>query len=328
MNLRQPDTTAHTVGQRGRHAFATFVSLAAVLSLAATAAAQDTAPPPRDVTFRQVAPDLHFLFDFNSSNAVVLTTGDGVLVIDTRQHPRDGQDLLERIRKVTDKPVKWVINSHFHGDHHFGNAPFKAAGATFVAQRETARLMEKVQPKEMARRGNFFKSRGFDPNEVKLILPDVTFDSEITIRLGGRDIRLAYLGPGQQAGDTFVFFPHARAAFTTGMFGPRSMPNMAFTPSVENWIKLLDELAAMDVDRILPAHGDVSTSKDVKELAAMLADEYAIVKDAIAKGMSLDEALRTLKLPQYKDWRNYGRLEGEIRALYELIGTGKRSYLE
>jgi len=240
----------------------------------------------------------------------------------------DGQDLVARIRKITDKPIKWVINSHFHGDHHFGNPPFKALGATFVAQKETARLMEKVQPKEIARRGNFFKSRGFDPSEVRLILPDVTFDNEMTIKLGGRAVRLAYLGPGQQAGDTFVFFPHARMVFTTGMFGPRSMPNMAFTPSVENWIKLLDRLAAMDVDKILPAHGDVSTSKDVKELAAMVADEYATVQDAIAKGTTLDEALRTVKLPQYKDWRNYNRLEGEIRALYELIGTGKRSYFD
>ena len=221
-----------------------------------------------------------------------------------------------------------MINSHFHGDHHFGNAAFKALGATFVAQNETARLMEKVQPKEVARRANFFKSRGFDPNEVKLVMPDVTFDSEMTIRLGGREVRLAYLGPGQQAGDTFVFFPHARMVFTTGMFGPRSMPNMAFTPSVENWIKLLDQLAAMDVDKILPAHGDVSTSKDVKELAAMVADEYATVQAAIAKGTTLDEALQTVKLPQYKDWRNYNRLDGEIRSLYELIRTGKRSYFD
>ena len=300
--------------------------LAGLLLASAPAAAQ--APAAGTVTFKQVAPNLYFLFEFTSSNAVVLTTDDGVLVIDTRQHPRDGLDLIERIRKITDKPIKWVINSHFHGDHHFGNPAFKALGATFVAQKETARLMEKVQPKEIARRGNFFKSRGFDPSEVRLILPDVTFDSEMTIKLGGREVRLAYLGPGQQAGDTFVFFPHARMMFTTGMFGPRSMPNMAFTPSVENWIKLLDQLAAMDVDKILPAHGDVSTGKDVKELAAMVADEYATVQDAIAKGTTLDEALRTVKLPQYKNWRNYNRLEGEIRALYELIGTGKRSYFD
>ena len=295
--------------------------LAGILVVTGPAAAQN-------VTFKEVAPDLHFLFDFTSSNAVVLTTNDGVLVIDTRQHPRDGEDLLARIRKITDKPIKWVINSHFHGDHHFGNPPFKTAGAIFIAQSETARIMAQVQPKELARRGNFFKSCGFDPAEVKLVLPDVTFDSEMTIQLGGREIRLAYLGPGQQAGDTFVFFPHARMVFTTGMFGPRSMPNMAFTPSVEGWLKLLDRLAAMDADKILPAHGDVSTRQDVKDLSAMLADEYATVKDAIAKGMTLDDARKTLTLPQYKDWRNYARREGEITALYELIQTGKRSYFD
>jgi glyoxylase-like metal-dependent hydrolase (beta-lactamase superfamily II) len=297
-------------------------------AVALLAAAEESARSAPVVTFQQVAPDLHFLFDFTSSNAVVLTTDEGVLVIDTRQHPRDGQDLLDRIRKITDKPVKWVITSHFQGDHHYGNSVFKAAGATVVAQRDTARIMAKVQDKEFARRGSFFKSRGYDPAEVKLTLPDVTFDSELTIMLGGREVRLAYLGPGQQAGDTFVFFPHARTVFTTGMFGPHSMPNMAFTPSVDGWLVLLDKLAAMDVDRILPAHGDVANAGDVRELHAMILDEYATVKGAIARGMSLDDALATLTFPQYKDWSNYARLKNEIRALYELIQSGKRSYFD
>jgi cyclase len=289
--------------------------------------AQDRASPPPE--FKQVAPDLHFFYDFAGSNSVVLTTPEGVLVIDTLTHPRPAQALIERIRKLTDKPIKWVINSHFHGDHNFGNAPFKAAGATFVGQDETVRIMEKLFPKEMARRIEGFKARGLDPNDVKLILPEVTFDHAMTIRLGGREAQLFYLGPGQQAGDTFVYFPHARTLFTPGAFAKHSMPNMAFTPSVESWLKLLDQVAAMDnVDRILPAHGDVAGRADIKELSAMLADEYATVKAAVAQGVAVDEAVKTLTLPQYKDWRNYRRLQGEIRAMYELIQTGRRSYLE
>ncbi len=303
-----------------------FLVLASLALAGAPALAQQRGP---EVEFKQVAPDLYFLFDFAGSNAVVLTTPEGVLVIDTRTHPRAGQDLIDRIRKITDKPIKWVINSHFHGDHNFGNAPFKTAGAIFVAQNETARIMEKVFPKEMARRIEGFKQRGLDPNEVKLILPDVTFDTAMTIRLGGREARLFYLGPGQQAGDAFVYFPHARALFTPGSFAKHSMPNMAFTPSVESWLKLLEQVAAMDnVDAILPAHGDVANRADVKELAAMLGDEYATVKAAADKGVSVDEAVKTLTLPQYKDWRNYRRLPGEIRAMYELIQTGRRSYFE
>jgi len=300
--------------------------LAGIGFAAPGAAAQERAP--RDPIVKQLADDVYFFFDFNGSNSVFLVTQEGVLVIDTRTHPREGRDLLERIRKVTDKPIKWVINSHFHGDHHMGNSVFKELGATFVAHEETARIMQQVHPKEMARRIDGFKSRGYDPDEVKLVLPDVTFERTMTIRLGGREVRLFYLGPGQQAGDTFVLFPRERLLFTPGAFAKHSMPNMAFTPSVDNWIKLLDKVAAMDVDAILPAHGDVATRADVKELAAMLADEYASVKDAVNRGVGLDQAIRTLTFPQYKDWRNYGRLQGEIKALYGLIGNGKPGYFD
>jgi len=310
---------------RTRAVLAGIVPALMVLAGIALGGSQAAAQTP---TVKQVASDVYFFFDFNGSNAVFLVTDDGVLLIDTRTHPREGRDLLERIRKVTDKPVKWVINSHFHGDHHMGNSVFKDLGATFVAQEETARIMQRVQPKEMARRVEGFRSRGYDPADVKLVLPDVTFDSKMTIRLGGREVRLFYLGPGQQAGDTFVQFPHARLLFTPGAFAKHSMPNMLFTPSVDNWIKLLDQVAVMDVDAILPAHGDIATRADVKELAAMLADEYATVKDAVNRGVSLDQATTALTFPQYKDWRNYARLQGEIKALYELIQTGRRSYLD
>ena len=302
------------------------LGLASLLFAAVPAAAQERSSPPPEL--KQIAPDLHFFFDFAGSNAAFLVTDEGVLVIDARTHPRLGQDLIDRIRKVTDKPIKWLINTHFHGDHHYGNSALKAAGATIVAQKDTAHLMQRLHSKETARRVDGFKKAGLDPNEVKLVLPDVTFDSEMIIRLGGREVRLFYLGPGQQAGDTFVAIPHARVLFTPGAFGRRSMPNMAFTPSVENWIKLLDTVAAMDVDKILPAHGDVAAPADVKELAAMIADEYATVKAAVDKGVSLDDAIKTLTFPQYKDWRNYNRLTSEIRSLYELIKDKRRSYME
>jgi cyclase len=301
-------------------------AILAVLPASAQEAASRASSPP---SVKQITSDLYFFYDYAGSNSVFLVTEDGVLVIDTRSHPRLGQDLIDRIRKVTDKPIKWVINSHFHGDHTFGNAAFQAAGATFVAQQETARIMQLVQPKEMARRREGMLRNHLNPDEVKLILPDVTFDHDMAIHLGGRDIRLLYLGPGQQAGDTFVLFPQERVLFTPGAFARHSMPNLAFTPSVDNWIKLLNQVAEMkDYDVILPAHGDVANRADVKQLADMLADEYGTVKQAIAKGMSLQEAQRTLTFPQYRDWRNYQRLKNEITSLYELIQTGRRSYFE
>ena len=304
-----------------------FAAFALLLCTASAPTVAQPIPPP--VAVKKVADDLYFFFDYAGSNSVFLVTDDGVLVIDTRQHPRAGQELIAEIRKVTNKPIRFVINSHFHGDHTFGNAAFQAVGAQFIAQTQTPKIMQKVQAKEMARRQGYFKSHDYDPNEVKLVLPEITFDKSITLWLGGREVQLMYLGPGQQDGDTFVYFPHARALFTPGSFATRNVPNMAFTTSVNGWINLLDRVAAMNnVDRILPAHGDLATRADVKEFAAMLRDEYTTVKAAADRGVSLEEAQRTLTFPQYRNWRNYGRIKDEIGSLYELIKTGKRSYLE
>ena len=310
-----------------KHFIGLIAAFALLLCAVNTPAPAQPNPPP--VTVKKVADDLYFFFDYAGSNSVFLVTDDGVLVIDTRQHPRAGQELIGEIRKITDKPIRFVINSHFHGDHTFGNAAFQAAGAQFIAQQETPKIMRKVQAKEMARRQAYFKSHNYDPNEVKLILPQITFDKSMTLWLGGREVRLMYLGPGQQDGDTFVYFPHAHALFTPGSFATRNIPNFAFTTSVDSWIGVLDRVAGMkDVDVILPAHGDLATQADVKEFSAMLRDMYTTVKAAADNGVGLAEAQRTLTFPQYRNWRNYGRVKDEIASLYELIKTGRRSYFE
>ena len=163
---------------------------------------------------------------------------------------------------------------------------------------------------------------------MKLTLPDVTFDKSLVIKLGGREVRLIYLGPGQNAGDTFVHFPHARAVFTPGAFTRRGMPNMMFTPSVESWIGLLDKVAEMDIDTIIPPHGDLAAKPDLKELANFLRFEHALVKKAVDARMSIEDAVKTLDFSQYRDWHNFGRRENDIRGLYELIQTGRRSYFD
>src|SRR4051794_6745095 len=101
-----------------------------------SAAQTQTGAAAKEIVQRQVAADLYFLYDETSSNSAFLITDEGVLVVDPRQHPRDGQDLLERIRKITHKPIKWVVNTHFHGDHTYGNSVFKALGANIVAHED------------------------------------------------------------------------------------------------------------------------------------------------------------------------------------------------
>ena len=276
------------------------------------------------IQLKQVAPDLYFLYDDLSSNSAFLVTDEGVLVIDTRQHPAHGRDLLERIRKITDKPVKWVINTHAHGDHYYGNPAFKAAGAAIIAHRDVAAGMVKNEQLEMKRRLAFFRSMKLDPAEVKTVLPDATFDSSLTIRLGGRTVEIMYWGPGQNPGDTLVYFPHARALYVGGPFANNNWSNMSFTPSMDGWIAMLRRIAAMEtVDMFLPGHGDIGTRQDVLDEAVLLAEVQSAVKAAIAAGWSREDIVRKLRFPQFANRRNYDRIDVFLEALYHLYTTGK-----
>jgi glyoxylase-like metal-dependent hydrolase (beta-lactamase superfamily II) len=275
------------------------------------------------VTVRQVAPDLYFHYNDSSSNSAFLVTGEGVLVVDSGQHPADGRALLERIRSVTDKPIKYVINTHFHGDHVLGNPAFRAAGAIFIAHRDTVTMMRTHYQAEIARRGDYYKRFNLDPAELRMDLPDVAYDGGMTITLGGRTVNVMYLGAGQNPGDTLVHFPHARAVFVGGPFARRNWSNTSFTPSIDGWIALLEKVAAMDVDRFLPGHGDIGNRQDVLDEADLLGDFQAGVKAALAQGTSREDMVKSLHFRQYKDLRNYDRLHGFINALHHLLTTGK-----
>ena len=159
------------------------------------------------------------------------------------------------------------------------------------------------------------------------MLPDVTFDSRLTIELGGRKVEIMYLGAGQNPGDTLVHFPHARSLYVVGPFARKNWSNLSFTPSVDGWIALLQKIAAMDVDMFLPGHGDVGSRQDVLDEAKLLGDVQAEVKAALARGMSKEEMVKTLRFAQYANLRNYDRIDVFIEALHHLFTTGKPMFV-
>ncbi len=301
------------------------LALVSGLSSAYAQAPADGSVREKDIplTVTEVAPGLFFQYHHQESNNAWLVTSDGVLVIDTRQHPRRGEELLAAIRKTTDQPIKYVINTHAHGDHYFGNPVFKREGAIFIAHRDTQRMMQAHHGVEMKRRQGYFKQTKFDPAEVQLVLPDMTFDSKLTLTLGGRSVELLYFGAGQNPGDTLVYFPQERVMFSGGPFSKNSWPNPQFTPSMGNWVALLRRIAAMDVDKFLGGHGDIGAKADVLNEAQMLSDFDAGMRDAVKKGMSRDEILKSEPFAKYKDIRNYYRMNLFINSYYHFLITGK-----
>ncbi|HEY5622920.1 MAG TPA: MBL fold metallo-hydrolase [Gammaproteobacteria bacterium] len=305
---------------RRRH----LAGLGVVLSIAAGYAPASAGQERSPAEFIEVAPNLYFNYDYGGSNSAVLITGEGILVVDTRMHPDDAEQLLSQIRRVSDAPIRWVVNSQFHGDHYMGNSVFKREGATIVAHRDTQKVILERFDYEVRTRP--FEQRGQDRDDVVLVLPDILFDHGATIEIGGYTVELIYLGPGQNEGDTLVHFPHARALHSGGVFHNRSWANTSYTPSVDRWLRVLRAMRGIDVDIYLPPHGPLARRADVDDFIEFIDRLHSAVGDAVAQGASLEEMLASNPFSEYSDWRGYERRERNLTALYQLLTEGAAQY--
>jgi len=273
-------------------------------------------------SFVRVAPDLYFYYTGGGSNSTVLITKEGVLIVDSQASQRAAEALLAEIRKVTAAPIRWVINGQDHGDHYFGNAVFKREGAVIVAEAETARIIAKNYQYEL-------EWRGMQPGDAPQVVPDVTFTNQMTIQLGGREVILVHIGAGQNPGDTVVLFPHARSAYPSGAFAPKSWSSTAYASSLDSWIAVLEKIKALDVDVYLPGHGQlVKDRAEIDEEIVFLRELKAGVQAAIAKGLSAEEAARTLTFDRYASWRGSDRRERNIRNAHYLLTIGRPIYFD
>ena len=281
---------------------------------------QDAAPSE----LIEVAPGLYFHYDFGGSNSAVLVTEAGILVVDTRMHPDDAELLLAEIRRISDAPIRWVINSQFHGDHYMGNSVFEREGATIIAHHDTQQVILERFDYEVETRP--FEQRGQNRDDIVLVLPDLLFDRKLTLDVGGIAVELIYLGAGQNEGDTLVHFPHARALHTGGVFHNRSWANTSYTPSVDGWLSVLRTMRRIDVDVYLPPHGPLASTADLDAFIEFIDRIHRGVRSAIDRGATLEETLAENLFTEYSEWRGYERRERNLTALFQLLTVGEAQY--
>jgi glyoxylase-like metal-dependent hydrolase (beta-lactamase superfamily II) len=212
------------------------------------------------------------------ANAGIVIGRDGVVVVDTLTSAKEAQRFIKDIRAVTDKPVKYVINTHHHLDHSLGNSEFVKLGAAVIAQDECRK--EAQGDSDIVKRALGYGFTAADLEGTTIVLPTLTFTDRMTIDLGDRIVDVIYLGPSHTRGSSVVLVPDAKVLFTGDALFTNFHPNIR-DANMASWIQTLDKIAALDVQKIIPGHGPLSTKQDVVDMK-----QYLLVFDRKAKELS------------------------------------------
>jgi cyclase len=223
------------------------------------------------------------------ANAGFVIGENGVAVIDTFENPEAAKQMLAEIGKLTNLPVKFVINTHYHIDHVAGNEVFQKAGAIVFAQCNVRSWIHTENLK--------FFGKNIKPEEKAIVeslgAPDTVYDPGVTLFLGSRKIDVRVF-PGHTGGDSVVFIPDAQVVFTGDLFWRNTLPNLIDASTVP-WLSTLDTIATTQpAANFVPGHGDTGNVADVQAFRGYLAYLREQVVPPVKEGKTSDAIVNTV----------------------------------
>lgn len=283
---------------------------------------------PTETVVSEIAPGVYFRKILTEPQFIGCNQGwvvfkDFVLVIDAN-FPNQAEELIKEVRKTTDKPIRYVFDTHYHGDHADGNQKFIEIGATAVANENSRELFD---TKGAAGFEQSKKSRPEEYGLLKYEKPALYFPQKLVIDDGDQRVELLHFGHAHTAGDAFAWLPKHKIVFTGDacINGPFNYTGDGDTAS---WIGVLTSLEKLPIEKVAPGHGELSDKSLVATQKRYFVELREAVQRGIDAGKSLDDIKRDIDLPFYKEWTGVDvktRTENIDHVYGELTGAKKKS---
>jgi cyclase len=245
-------------------------------------------------------------------NAGFVVSGDEVLVIDSLMSPECGRQLMAYLRQVTDKPPKYLINTHHHGDHSFGNQVFSPP-AIIIAHEYVRTSLTTRGPEIVQIFTRKWGSLIPDIGQTQVVAPHISYKDRLTLYVGEQTVELIHFGTAHSKGDSVVYLPNDKILFSGDIFLNGIMPPI-FGSSL-GLIEALEQLERMDITTIIPGHGYVATKDDLIQFKHMIINLRSQIKDCFLRNMDMEQAVGALDLPDI-GWASSERLSFNAYIIY------------
>ena len=280
---------------------------------------------------------------WGESNAGLIIGEGESLLVDTQWDVKYTCAMLDAMRSLLDTaPVKYIVNSHADGDHCWGNQ--LVPQAEIVTSRASYDELLSIKPRSMillgqvgkllstvrvfgaSKVGHWFQNMvaPYDFHEVASPLPTRTFEGELTLHVGGREVQLIQVGPAHTQGDLLAYVPDAKTLYSGDILFLGSTPVMWAGP-VDNWLAALDRILEMDIDAIVPGHGPVTDKRGVQEVKAYLEYVSTQVQQRYDAELSARDAAYDIALDDdfaqqpFARWNSPERIMTNVHTLYRHV---------
>jgi cyclase len=286
----------------------------------APAFAQDLGPQ-----IRKFADGIYVYVGKNfNSNAAIILTEDGVVLIDSGHFPTDSRAILDAVKKLTPMPVRFLIDTEPHPDHTTGHFVFPTATIIAAAGAgESMRNRERQVPDRIARLAATSPAMKTALEGYKFITPHIEYNEKMTLHVGERTFELKYLKAVHSEADTAIWLPKERILFSASAYVSEQVNIFRPFVNITDILAAGKMLKALNPDHVIPGHGPPVTTTlfDVGEKYYALLVERVAAK--VKEGKSLEDIKREVTMPEYVGWASQDRMETNIEAAYRMVTAKK-----